>query len=147
MNFKHRIRKLRGEMSQSEFSQLVGINPNTLRNYEQGQSLPNISTAAELCKKTGVLVEWLILGEGPMRRGEEALSTPARSTISMDNQTLEKELASERDLNRELLMENRELNAENRQLIKENANLRVELERAKARAAPSEEQEGTRKSA
>jgi hypothetical protein len=42
---------------------------------------------------------------------------------------LQKELGMERELNRELIVENR-------QLWKENGDLRVELERAKARAAP-----------
>jgi len=52
-----------------------------------------------------------------------------RATACPRCEKLEGELVKERDLNRELIVENR-------QLWKENGDLRVELERAKARAAP-----------
>jgi transcriptional regulator with XRE-family HTH domain len=122
-------------MSQAEFANKIGINPNTLRNYEQGQSLPNVATIAELANKLGISVEWLVLGIGKKRRaGEDAISeaeAPRQQTSTACSrcEKLEGELEKERVLNRELV-------AENRQLWRENGDLRVELAEIKARAAP-----------
>lgn len=73
-----------------------------------------------------VSLDWLYYGEGPMQRGA-SLSPPISSTES-----LETELSKEREMNRELV-------TENRQLWKENGDLRVELEKLRARAAPDEQ--------
>lgn len=59
-------------MTQAEFAGRAGINVNTLRNYERGDSLPNLEVAASICRYFGVSTDWLILGEGPMHRSESA---------------------------------------------------------------------------
>lgn len=75
MSFNERIRSLRGDMTQADFASRAGINVNTLRNYERGDSIPNLEVAASICRCFEVNSDWLILGEGPMRRGESAPAT------------------------------------------------------------------------
>lgn len=75
MNFNERIRALRGEMTQADFANRAGINVNTLRNYERGDSIPNLEVAASICRYFSVSSDWLMLGEGPMRRGDSAPDT------------------------------------------------------------------------
>ncbi|MBI4804434.1 MAG: hypothetical protein HY795_04275 [Desulfovibrio sp.] len=111
------------------------MNVNTLRNYEQGLSLPNSDILALICAEYGLNPAWLLLGEGPMNVGEQAgAQSHEGSEISsipaggMD--ALWKE-------NRDLRQENRELRQENRALLKENADLRVAVAELKPRGAPS----------
>ena len=63
-------------MTQADFANRAGINVNTLRNYERGDSLPNLEVAASICKHFGISTDWLLFGEGPMRRGESAAEAP-----------------------------------------------------------------------
>lgn len=63
-------------MTQAEFAGRAGINVNTLRNYERGDSLPNLEVAASICRYFGVSTDWLVLGEGTMRRGESEVEEP-----------------------------------------------------------------------
>lgn len=83
MNFHERIRALRGGMTQADFASRAGINVNTLRNYERGDSIPNLEVAASICKHFLVNTEWLILGEGPMHRGE---SIPETTTPTIQDE-------------------------------------------------------------
>ena len=75
-----RLKALRGKRSQDEFSQLIEININTLRGYEQGSRSPNADTIVGICEKTNTSPNWLLFGEGPMRRGETdpAAASPAQ---------------------------------------------------------------------
>lgn len=57
-------------MTQADFASRAGINVNTLRNYERGDSIPNLEVAASICRYFKVSTDWLILGEGPMRHGD-----------------------------------------------------------------------------
>ena len=69
---------LRGKTKQGEFATLLNINPNTLRNYENGRVLPNQAILERICVQFSVSAEWLLLGHGPMYREKEehALTTP-----------------------------------------------------------------------
>ena len=75
MTFPERLTLLRGKTSRALFAKQLGINENTLRNYEKGLSLPNIDVAARICQIYGVTPGWLLTGDGPMRTGETAAST------------------------------------------------------------------------
>jgi transcriptional regulator with XRE-family HTH domain len=75
-DFSERIRLLRGDISQKDFAQLVGVNINSLRHYEKGVRRPNVDIVVNICRHTGASPDWLILGEGPMRRHD-------RSTVSV----------------------------------------------------------------
>lgn len=65
-----RIRAVRGTMKQWDFAEKIGINPNTLRNYENGRVLPNQEVLANICLAFSVSPEWLLLGAGSMTQGE-----------------------------------------------------------------------------
>lgn len=63
-DFAKRLRQLRGSRPREEFAKLLGINPRSLVNYEQGERLPKIDVAELICSKTGVSTDWLISGKG-----------------------------------------------------------------------------------
>ena len=63
-------------MTQADFASRAGINVNTLRNYERGDSIPNMEVAASICKYFRVNSDWLLLGEGPMHRGDDGAESP-----------------------------------------------------------------------
>jgi hypothetical protein len=91
----------------------------------------------EVAIRKKVSSDWLIFGEDPMERDRQAANTPTTageaSIVSPDRYAaLEAELRQERETTRELV-------AENRQLWKENGDLRVEVERLRARAAPDDQ--------
>jgi transcriptional regulator with XRE-family HTH domain len=63
-----RIKELRASMSQNEFSELVGINVNTLRNYERSARTPKIDILVSICEATKAELTWLVYGTGQMLR-------------------------------------------------------------------------------
>lgn len=123
-NFADRIKLVRGSMTQSAFASELGINPNTLRAYEKGRSIPPADILARICGAFNISTEWALFGAGEMKVG--------KTSESRGCPEVEDELAQEIALTRELALETR-------QLLKENASLRVELERLKARSSPDEE--------
>lgn len=72
MTLGQRIRQLRGEESQDSFSNRLNINKNTLGFYERDERTPNAIFVADICKQERISTDWLLYGEGPMRRGESA---------------------------------------------------------------------------
>ena len=65
-------------MTQEEFSKEVGINIGVLRKYENAVNNPG-SEALVAIAKTGVSLNWLVLGVGPMSlSGEEKNATRQR---------------------------------------------------------------------
>lgn len=145
MSFAENLKLLRGKTSRKEFAELLGIRPNTLRNYEEGLSLPNFELGLKICDQFKVNPYWLLKDKGPMNgmqpheKGVSPDETPVtandkkRHSEPPDFAQPAEELKELREECRELRKENRELNRENRQLIKDNGDLRVELVRLKAR--------------
>lgn len=128
---------LRGKTKQGEFATLLNINPNTLRNYENGRVLPNQAILERICVQLSVSAEWLLLGRGPMRLGEEqSVNIPQHQETQPSETTsqtscsqcveLKAELEEERRERRELSAELREVNAELRRLVRENKELAIE---------------------
>jgi len=72
MNISERIRALRGDKTQSDFADLTKIPKNTLGRYERGEIVPGGEAITLLCKNLDVDPNWLLFGEGPMRRGGTA---------------------------------------------------------------------------
>ena len=55
---------LRGNATQAEFAERIGINVNTLRGYEKGRALPGFEVLESLCTKLNVSSEWILTGKG-----------------------------------------------------------------------------------
>ena len=59
---------LRGNATQAEFAERMGINVNTLRGYEKGRALPGYEVLETLCTKLHVSPHWLLTGQGNVLR-------------------------------------------------------------------------------
>jgi Bacteriophage CI repressor helix-turn-helix domain. len=120
----------------SALAGLLGVSHQAVYNAKNKGKIPK-AWFVEIWEATGISVDWLLTGSGPTHQtsgevaeeSEASRVTPPAACSRCEK--LETELSKERDLNRELV-------AENRQLWKENGDLRVALERAKARAAPDD---------
>lgn len=68
MELKDRIKVLREtlNLTQSEFSNKIGIKQNTLANYESGRRVPMESTIKSICREFNVDYFWLTEGTGEM---------------------------------------------------------------------------------
>lgn len=65
-----RLRVLRGDVPQAEFSARVGIHKSSWGRYERGVGEPTGSDLARLCAVCGVEPLWLLCGEGDMRTAQ-----------------------------------------------------------------------------
>lgn len=72
-----RLLLLRGKTKQGDFAKALQINPNTLRNYENGRVLPNQEILERICVEFSVSAEWLLTGRGPMH-----IKVPQEGVIS-----------------------------------------------------------------
>lgn len=54
------------DLSQNEVGKRLGVSGPMVSNYRNGRKLPAMDTACSICKKTGVSLEWLMLGRGEM---------------------------------------------------------------------------------
>jgi transcriptional regulator with XRE-family HTH domain len=57
------IRKIRGDLSQAKFADLIGVNQGTVHKYEKGISSPSEETLKKIAAHGGVTVEWLLHGD------------------------------------------------------------------------------------
>ena len=79
-----RIRQAREALGEkpSVFAARTGVSRDTLDRYELGKQSPKAEYLAKVAGACGVLEAWLLTGEGPMRRGEEAgEGVPGRAEI------------------------------------------------------------------
>lgn len=63
-SISERLIFLRGNATQAEFAERIGINVNTLRGYEKGRALPGFEVLEALCTKLNVSSEWILTGKG-----------------------------------------------------------------------------------
>ena len=135
-----RLLQVRGKTKQGDFAKLLGINPNTLRTYENGRSLPNQDFLARVCVQFSVSPSWLLLGEGPMRVGEKLPGTkviaPQEKTSAKTERSNEVLLALLAEVQRErqdLSKENQLLHKEKEVLLREIGDLRAQVARLEER--------------
>lgn len=50
----------------TEVQRIMGVQPRSVKNWLDGEKLPTMERIWELAHLTGVRVEWLLIGEGPM---------------------------------------------------------------------------------
>lgn len=62
-----RIAESRGERTQQEFAEELGISKSSLLRYEKGNGVPDIELFVKICTSAKVALNWLAKGEGPMR--------------------------------------------------------------------------------
>ena len=77
-----RIKLARGSASQDTFAKAIQISKGSLGFYERNENLPNVDVVTKICSTTGVSIEWLITGQGPMRRGQAAEHEPNAPQVS-----------------------------------------------------------------
>ena len=139
-----RIKLARGSMSQEAFSRALNISKGSLGFYERNENLPNTDVVLKICSKTGVGLEWLLTGGGPMHPAHDPEDATENGTVGTDAvaASCERWARMENRLDR-LEEERRELSAENRRLWKENAALRERCarfeERAKQEGVPTDD--------
>ncbi len=72
-----RIKLVRGEMSRDAFAQIIGSNRNSLARYESGQGSPPLALVGKICEEFNININWILTGEGQMRRGDQDKLTTA----------------------------------------------------------------------
>ena len=80
-----RISQIRGNLSQKEFARLIGRNFNNVNKYERGLNTPGSGVVNDICAKFNINHEWLLTGNGPMRKGEEIPEGAARMEKSVES--------------------------------------------------------------
>ena len=126
-----RIKLARGALSQEAFSRALNISKGSLGFYERNENLPNTDVILKICSKTGVGLEWLLTGLGPMHPNEPETTEESGAEAGASMHCPYCSRLEER-LER-LEEERRELSAENRRLWKENAALRERCARFEER--------------
>ena len=63
-----RIAQVRGDRSQRQFARDLGVFQQNVNRYENGTT-PHTDFLITLATKESVSLDWLLLGEGRMRRG------------------------------------------------------------------------------
>ena len=126
-----RIKRIRGNTTQRQFAEILGVPQTTLANYESNKSELNFRMIGIFVSKFKVRTDWLIFGKGPMYLDDvsslsKSTSEPAAQAVCKHCAELEEELRSER-------AERRELATENRQLWRENGDLRERVARLEAK--------------
>ncbi len=66
-----------------ESADSIGISLSGLKNWLRGTSEPDVSHLVQIVKYTGVSLAWLVLGEGEMQGGTDALDGPGYNKKAM----------------------------------------------------------------
>ena len=158
MNLGKRIRQVRGELSQAEFGNLLGISQSSVGVYEKGFRAPDSNVLNAICNKVDIFPEWLLMGNGPMYKkapqtGDASPVSQPQKTQHTENIKSKKEMTgdaspvveSQREI-MELFKKNMELQERLMAVMQENADLRVQAERNATRIRELErELEGARR--
>ena len=64
-----RIAAVRGTRSQLRFARDLGVFQQNVNRYELGQKIPHVDFLITVSLKEGISIDWLLLGNGRMRRG------------------------------------------------------------------------------
>tara|TARA_B100001939_G_scaffold182605_1_gene157314 strand:+ start:333 stop:1049 length:717 start_codon:yes stop_codon:yes gene_type:complete len=100
--FSDRLKLLIGKDSVNSFAQKCGVKEGSIRQYLAG-SLPGIDKAAAIADATGVSLEWLVRGEGPMMRNQSSHATEG-DYVYIDNHAVEASAGSGAEIDEELII-------------------------------------------
>ena len=90
-----RIRFIRGEESQAEFAERVGIAKGSIGGYENGRNSPSADVILKICLSYDISSEWLLKGEGSMHIGATSASSVCKENqekTSQDYSNIEKKI-------------------------------------------------------
>lgn len=62
-------------ISQAEMARRFGLSPNAINAWVTGRNLPDTKHILQICRETGVRLEWLAFNKGPMTRKQGAEDT------------------------------------------------------------------------
>lgn len=71
MGIGERIRAIRGEMSQRDFAEILGVSKGVISNYETGKQNPGSLFLLNLCDYFKIEPRWILKGEGEMFDNKE----------------------------------------------------------------------------
>ena len=135
----YNIRTIMENLTLQEFADSIGVTVRALSNYLAGR-VPRKSVLQKICDRYGVVPRWLLTGEGPMYRDEQAAQTTDASVILniTDQQHVEniehnKKETTDVSVVLRLQQELMEALREQNRLTQENADLRIQLERKDSR--------------
>ena len=153
-----RIRNVRANETQSAFAARLGITQRAVVNYETGGRVPKKSILGKIKEQYGINPEWLLTGDGEKFAAHPA-TTKKMQELSDTSDILEgknaqhteitnkdKTILSNTSDNTSLQQELLNVLRDNASLLRQLGDLRVEVERQKARIAELERQitEGAR---
>lgn len=84
-----RVCHVRASRSQPAYAKQLKIGLSTLRNYERNDRKPNADALVSIFEVDGVLSDWILRGEGPMRPGEQLSVQPAPAASHLDTDLLQ----------------------------------------------------------
>lgn len=70
MEIGKRITRIRSDITRKEFAESLGFHINTLGQYERGERNFTAKVLNKICEVYHVSHQWLLTGEGPMKKGE-----------------------------------------------------------------------------
>lgn len=147
-----RIRTVRGTKTQTEFAVCLGITQRAIVNYETGGRIPKGSILRKICEQYGIEEKWLLTGEGPMcqprgaqpdfqsKMGDTSPILNAQSSQHADITENHKEKMGDVSPILRLTEQNAALQRDLLESIRQNGDLRVEVERQRARIIELERQ-------
>lgn len=80
LSLGQRIKFVRGKESQDSFAVRIGASRGTLSNYERDENQPGADILKAICANYRILPEWLLMGTGPMKKGEGAADNSPSNT-------------------------------------------------------------------
>lgn len=92
-SFQDRLKQVRGKITQADMSDKLGIPFVSYGRYERGERSPDLEFIEKVCQTFDISPTWLILGEGPMHRGEASEAAPAAPASPLDQGLLQSVLA------------------------------------------------------
>lgn len=70
------------------FAEMIGVSPDTIRNYERGYSQPKPPVLIAWCMATGFSRDWIISGRVPAPDGGEGVSATVTLRYQGDNEPI-----------------------------------------------------------
>lgn len=74
--------------SSEQLARVTGLSSRAIGKYRSGESLPGLGALIAIADATGVSIDWIATGDGPMMRGEATGSVVACTRPHLDTELL-----------------------------------------------------------